>query len=284
VIISDVNAPATALDAAVHVFYELSREQLLAAVDDLVAARHAASGDDDLGPLAPNPLLVRDGLDGAYAHSLATIITKYAGPPKLVRFTSFMLEAFNAAVPVANVPQFWLMHGHLVDGANVTPIVIPTLIDNAVEMSLDLSTTTPLVSRVNPTLTAPDDISVLINMDAATAATAAARQAALDAALRIENPRHHTPDTIDCTSCHVAQPAIELVGSPLGLSATGDPNAFTPDPSIRAADLVPTTQLVGADGGLNIHAFSYRGRDPMINQRVINETAANLALVNHLRR
>ena len=49
------------------------------------------------------------------------------------------------------------------------------------------------------------------------------------------------------------------------------------------ADLAETTSLVGSDGVLNIHAFSYRNQDPAINRRVINETAANLAYLAHLR-
>ena len=78
----------------------------------------------------------------------------------------------------------------------------------------------------------------------------------------------------------MAQPSRELVGHALGLMEAGNANRFAADPSIPAADLLPTTHLIGGDGGLNIHAFSYRGADPMINQRVINETAANLAYLN----
>ena len=75
----------------------------------------------------------------------------------------------------------------------------------------------------------------------------------------------------------MAEPARRLVGEPLfALSSTGDPNAFTA-PSIAAANLVTTTALVDTDTILDIHAFSYRGTSPMINQRVVNETAANLA-------
>ena len=63
------------------------------------------------------------------------------------------------------------------------------------------------------------------------------------------------------------------------MTTVGDANAFVPDASIPVADLAQTTQLVGTDGVLNIHAFSYRTSAAMINQRVINETAANLAYI-----
>jgi len=69
------------------------------------------------------------------------------------------------------------------------------------------------------------------------------------------------------------------IGEALGMTTVGDANAFVPDASIPVADLAQTTQLVGTDGVLNIHAFSYRTSAAMINQRVINETAANLAYI-----
>jgi len=58
----------------------------------------------------------------------------------------------------------------------------------------------------------------------------------------------------------------------------GNANAFATDPGIPATDVVPTTAVLDGDR-LNLHAFSYRGTAAMINQRVINETAAILAYV-----
>jgi hypothetical protein len=81
----------------------------------------------------------------------------------------------------------------------------------------------------------------------------------------------------------MAEPARRLVGEPMfALSSANDPNAFAADPSIPAANLVTTTELVDTDNILDIHAFSYRGSSPMINQRVVNETAANLAYLRTL--
>jgi hypothetical protein len=83
----------------------------------------------------------------------------------------------------------------------------------------------------------------------------------------------------------MAEPSRVLVGQPMfGMSPTGDANAFVADSSIPAADLAQTTTTIvdPTDGGLDIHAFSYRNAMPMINQRVINETAANLAYLHSL--
>ena len=83
----------------------------------------------------------------------------------------------------------------------------------------------------------------------------------------------------------MAEPARLLVGEPMfDMTPTGDANAFVAASSIPAADLASTATMFvdPVDQGLNIHAFSYRDSDPIINQRVINETAANLAYLNSL--
>lgn len=143
-------------------------------------------------------------------------------------------------------------------------------------ISLEASTG-PLEASISQPTTTGDDISVLASASHAFVAGATARRAAFDAALRIENPAFHSPNTIDCASCHLAQPARQLVGEMLyGLEEAGDENAFAADPSIPSTDLQLTTSQSLADTILHIHAFSYRGTVPMINARVVHETAANL--------
>jgi hypothetical protein len=268
-------------DAAVHVFYTLTREELVAAVHDMIDARLADTGVGDLGPLAPHPVIASEGLNGAMAKSLSAIVTKYAGEANLVRFTSFAFEMVNAGDIAGVADQFWVMHGYDIANAQATPMIVPTLPNNATDASLQV-TAQPLFTDFGPATTSPDSLVVLANFAQAMGATASARQSAFDSALRIENPHFHNPNTIDCASCHMAQPSRQLVGDALGLSEVGDPNAFAADTAIPQADLAHTTQLIGNDGGLNIHAFSYRFGAPMINQRVINETAANVAYLRPL--
>ena len=54
ILIDTTGTMVFAEDSAVHVFYKLTRAELLDAVDDLVAARVADGGTADLGPLAPH--------------------------------------------------------------------------------------------------------------------------------------------------------------------------------------------------------------------------------------
>jgi hypothetical protein len=83
----------------------------------------------------------------------------------------------------------------------------------------------------------------------------------------------------------MAEPARVLVGEGMfGMMTDGDPNAFVAAASIPAADLGATTTTIvnPTNGALSIHAFSYLFSTPMINQRVINETAAILAYLQPL--
>ena len=288
------NAPQ-AEDAGVHVLYKLTRDQLLAAVKEIAAAR-AAADDTDLGPLAVNPIVVREGLAGEMAQKLMAIASKYADGTKIERITTFELEASGGLMsnggsdgpgsngPVIDPSLFWQMHGVTVAEGVETPIDIPTVGDGTLSVSITASTN-PLEASLVPETTSADDPDLLGATQQAMSSTAMQRQAAFDAALRIENPNKNTPDTIDCASCHMAEPVRVLDGQQMfGMTTTGDANAFVADPSIPAADLAATTTMIVSppDGGLNIHAFSYRNTTPMINQRVINETAAILAYLQPL--
>jgi hypothetical protein len=98
--------------------------------------------------------------------------------------------------------------------------------------------------------------------------------------LRIENPNFHSPNTIDCASCHVGQAARLLIGDDvLGLSATDNPNLFARNPKYVSARSMKQTTNVRTQP-LNVHMLSYRNDKLMIGQRVINETAATVAYVN----
>ena len=289
--------PETAEDAGVHVLYSITRDQLLAAVGEIAAARTAVDSTD-LGPLGVHPIMAREGMSGEMAQKLTAIAAKYAAGSKIERITTFELDASGGGGPIMNGSGsgsgsddpiiidslFWQMHGMDVKNGVEVAIEVPTLSPASTTVSLSASTN-PLEASPSPATTSADGFNLLASASMAMAASPAARQAAFDAALRVENPVKNTANSIDCVSCHIAEPARELVGEQmLGMSSTGNANAFVADPSIPAADLAQTTtSLIDAsDGGLDIHAFSYLGTTPLINQRVINETAANLAYLQTL--
>jgi len=272
---------ATANDNAVHAFYRLDAGQFEAALGKIIRIREANGGTAALGPLAPHPIMAQQGLEGDMAAQLRATVLEYAGSTTLIRFTLFRSAGLNAPSPAgaAGEARFWNFHGFDVATDVATPIAIPTLAGGAVNVNLPSTATEPLYASFQPETVAPDDIQVLANYPLALAAGAADRQRAYDAALRIENPNVHSPNTIDCASCHMSQAARQITGEKyFGLSAAGNANVFAADPGIPAADVAQTTAVLDGDT-LNLHAFSYRGAAPMINQRVINETAAILAYV-----
>jgi hypothetical protein len=287
------------------VSYSITRDQLIAAANAIAAAR-AQSTTDDLGPLAVNPLVAKQGLSGAYAQALRGIIMTYANSAKIERLTTFFLEAsggFSGGSggpvpdeiemgsgsgsddpPPFDASNFWDMHGFDVAADVETPLQIAKLGSDTTDMSISASTD-PLEAQLEPVTDGSDNLTLIASASAAGSASSPQRQAAFDAALRIENPNDNSPNTIDCASCHMAEPARMLVGTPMfNMSASGDTNAFVAASSIPSADLASTATVFvdPVDQGLNIHAFSYRNTDPIINQRVINETAANLAYLMSL--
>lgn len=260
-------------DGAVHALYSVTRAELLDALRTIQSLRTAGHGAGDLGPLAVHPVVSAEGLTGPMATGLAAIVAKYAGTSRLVRFTTF----------VGNGQFDWEFDGFDVSGGVAQALAIPTLPNAATAVTINNAqngaTPAELALAIVPGSTSTDDISLLLNAKAATSASHDDQQSAFDSALRVQNPNFESPNTIDCGSCHLAQPAQVLVGEQaLGLSAVGDVNAFAAATTIPAADLQATTPVT--TGLLNFHAFSYLVTTPMINQRVINETASIVAYLS----
>jgi len=275
-------------DSAVHVFYELSRDEFLALARALVALRIANDQGDELGRLAPHPIMMRQGLGGAMSQGVQSLILQYAGEQNLVR----MALAFLFQDPDG---QIWKASIFDVGGAPKAPIplAIPSVTDadggsvfvEAIlgSSSLRLDPTagsfpiTTSADNITPLGGAVDD--ELLSGDAGVLAVSN-WQAALDSLVRVENPRDNSADTIDCMGCHMATPLENFVARPLfSFDDTAGPLAYQPDGTIvTRADMSATP-----DPNLtNIHAFSYLGQQPQISQRVVNETAAVVDYLNDL--
>jgi hypothetical protein len=229
--------PRNDRDDAVHAFFTLDRGEARELAGRIASLR----GEVALGPLAPHPLLVQQGPNGAFANALATLVRRYANPAKLARITVITSSGLGTA---------WNFFG--VDiGANggTTPVAIPTLpagthleafFAGFVEGEL---TGEPAFTPESTTLAASDDLRLLANHDRFARATAADRRRAAMAAARIEDPVVHTSETIDCASCHVAH-------------------------------------LVQTRGSANVHMFGYDHGRPSIQPRTIREVDASVTALN----
>ena len=178
---------AVAADDAVHAFYALDREQLLAAVRAIIALRRREAGDRELGPLAPHPLLVEQGRGGGFATALDALVCSLAGPRNLVRLTEITSSGMGTA---------WNFAGVDLGAGTAIPVPIPGLPAGAPMISFFAGFTPgaltgePAVTPA-PQVAADDDLQSSATRDGAAA--------------RIEDPTIHTSATIDCISCHLAR-------------------------------------------------------------------------------
>ena len=99
--------------------------------------------------------------------------------------------------------------------------------------------------------------------------TAEKAQAAYDGVLRVLNPEKHTPETIDCVSCHTATSSKSVGENFRALDATNNANAYK-----STFDLTVTTSAKRPD---SMRAFGYLDAEPVVSGRVVNESAAVLA-------
>ncbi|NOU27191.1 MAG: hypothetical protein HOO96_04715 [Polyangiaceae bacterium] len=257
-----------AFDSALHVFYSITREELTTLTRAIVTERQRSAGGQRLGALGPHPIMVRQGLAGSMATAVRDLAIKYAGSQNLTRVTT---------MSSGNTGFSWAFAGFDVQNATsgtVTPMHIPTLPSgNDTAQTFFRGFGRDPQGNASPATTSADNLMAFGDVDEATALTPAQRAAAYDALLRVEHPAKHSPDTIDCVSCHLATPGAKLVAEPkFGLSRAGNPNAFAPDGTfVRASEMTPSFDDAGS---LNVHAFSYNGVRPGINQRTVNEAAA----------
>ncbi|MBX3197522.1 MAG: hypothetical protein KF894_05145 [Labilithrix sp.] len=277
-IFQPVKVDTGADDTAIHAFYSLSRAELRDAVEEVIAIRRSRS-DERLGALAPHPLMKSEGLRGATARAIGAVIVKYAGASNLSRFTIFTTSGLGTA---------WNFTGFdIAASGDVSRMPIPNVPDGAPMVAFfagfrpgELTGEPPFTPAA--TGARPEDNMQLLGNGAWAARSsvdAERRQVAFDATVRVENPALHSPDTVDCATCHAAEPARRIVGEgKLGLTLRDRSAAF-----VASAEFVPADErkLTSIDtGGINVHMFSYKGKAASIHPRTVNESADVVAYLN----
>ena len=265
-----VSPTPLAFDSGLHAFYSLSRADLLALAQGIAAFR-AANSTGRLGALAPSPIIAQQGFDGAYARGIRSLVLQYAGAANLTRVAE--LSSLNDRI------AWRFSTADMVDATadTFTSLVIPTLPGDATVQGF-AEAADGTSTNYNPATTSADDLTALA---AGSAITTAQAQTAFDALVRIDNPTDDTANTIDCASCHTATPlSLQDAGPRFGLHEEASGSAYQADGTyVLASELTPTfTPTVEVN---QLHAFSYIGGGAEINQRVVNESAANVVYLNH---
>jgi hypothetical protein len=205
------------------------------------------------------------------ATAVRALILRYAGEQNLMRVTR--LSATQAGFA-------WNFDGFDVPATGApTPMIIPSLPQSAVRQELFSGfSTTAVMGRFMPATTDADDLTGVADTANAAMLSPTARAAGFAAVVHVDHPARHSPNTIDCASCHFATPVERLVGPAWSFVEAQHPDAFTADGTfVTQAELTPT---FSADLGFDVHAFSWFATIPAINQRTVNESAAIVRYLN----
>lgn len=259
-----------AKDAAVHSFHTLTPiafRQLMAEYDLLIRRAGGTVGD---AHLQVHPILRQQGLDGRFAQGLRQLLLKYCGEGSLSRITWMSTQVGG---------DKWEFRGfNLVDGQPVD-IVIPRT-GNATRQSYFVSLVTDrdyTNGKITPAPAGEDNLNRMLRDSRTLVINDAGTLRSLgESVVRIENPDIHSPESMDCVSCHSSQVAGSLLLDKLPRLAQ-DPQivsqAYRSSPLLRDLPTNPTRPRV-------FRALGYFEKFPVLSRRAVNETAAVVARLN----
>lgn len=259
----DGNQELRAIDAALHSFYNLSSEDFFRLLKNLQTLK-LQTGAGDQGPLNVQPRLQQEKMRGLYTEGLLKLVKSFTGAQRLSRITFMRLTGQG---------KMWIFGGFDIQGQKMTKIMIPRT-KGFTQFILNVAPADYFDGNIGPAPAGADTFNTLMTSSKLITSEEGVREEAL-ATYRIENPNLHNPNTMDCVSCHAAQPAQlwakrEFPG--LKLDQLAGKSKFTS--KFPLANTSPHPERTGL-----LRAFGYDGREPAISQRVINETAAALEFI-----
>lgn len=269
----------TTQDAAVHIFYDLSTDltrELARRLVSLPGARAQQPLDGPHARIADEVANGREGMPGSYTTQLRDIVREYGARGTVSRVT------FMRNVDVKG--NTWVFGGVDVSPTGATiPLSIPRA-GNAGEQRVVLNGSFPFGVSFSPSPTSSsttlglllDPIRLGILHDTNPEGAKQRVVAAYGAALALENPDEHDATSADCGSCHLAGTARRVAEHVAA--------------SHRYGGELPIEHLfreeaTGGAGGLlrarerrplppdQLRACGYAGREVVIAQRTINESA-----------
>jgi hypothetical protein len=261
-----------AKDATVHTFHTLAPEDFRRFIDEYDALRQASSRHGADIPLQVHPLMLEQGLSGRFARDFNRLLLKYCGARNLWRVTSMSTLVGG---------DKWEFRGFNIVNGKPVDIVIPRT-GNARAQSFFVS----LVSdreyrngRITPMPLGEDNLNLMLRDSQTLASRDVGTLKELAASVaRIENPAIHSPETMDCVSCHSTQVAGTLL--------FGNVPWLTRDPEVLShafrSSSSPLLQSIATTRNIPrvFRALGYFEKTPIVSRRVINETAVAVAQLN----
>ncbi len=265
----------TSLDTAIHTFHEFNDAEWTMIVSELKSALKNGIRYSLGSALDVQPNLRAEGYRGNYWKTLSTLLLRYCGEQNLIRVTAMTVR----------MDRVWHFMGLDRTATGWSMIKIPTLdlepkltsqsfflqpegLQNLEEFNGGISY---LPKNERPFMRLTSDSARYRELEQEPAIKSIIRRA-----IQLENPRIHNPGTADCVSCHLAQTvrlwgeknypnwdwAREFSSDRFGIQSSGVAGGI--DLSNRSVNPFQTDRM---------RAFGYFGKDPIISQRVIHETA-----------
>jgi len=255
------------VDAALHTFYDLTVPEFRQLMSAMVALKQSAGVSTRGRPLGVHPAIAVQGLRGRFWKGLAQIFLSASGEARLSRMTFMTLESPN---------QMWDFGGFdLTRGQGARPMVIPRVEARKQSFINTLDPRLGFRGGARPEPQGGDTFNrMMASSQLLTPGDAQVLRESVDAIHRIENPRLHSPATIDCVSCHVAQPArLWAAGRFPQLGLDQSPHRFTSPMNLENRS--PFKQF-----GNVVRAFGYQGNAVALSHRAIHESAAVAEALN----
>lgn len=260
-----------AADFAMHLIFNVSQEKIKEAVQGLNELKIRYSPNTQGLPLGIHPAFLGAKRD-EFAGKLNSFIQRSAHEQNLS-----MVAFLGSAVAVTGSQPFkWSFTALNVENKVVSPFKIPNSQDSVMRFFLAEGDgeqgILPLSSLESDSLAPALDNVKMFGEDSSYPKDAIAR------ALRIENPKFHTVDSVDCVSCHIATTVrvpfeAQLFGDKGIESSDRYQNSrhnLTRDPNFRT-------------GPLFVHNFGFINNEAIVSQRTINEAAEVADFINSMR-
>ncbi|MBK7584559.1 MAG: hypothetical protein IPI67_30780 [Myxococcales bacterium] len=253
-------------DTAIHLFYDLPVGDFVSLIADLLAAQRGSLPLAADQPLGPHPTLLAEGLSGAYSVGLKGALSAVIGADRLTRVT-FMRR--GTAADSWTFAGYDLVHGAVIPVAILDPKVTEQSFVNDVAAGA-----LGFAARLEPAnLPTPEDLGPVFDSVSAKQLDDDSLWPSYEAALRIENPELHSPASVDCVSCHAAQPARFWMERNTALGNRFSASRYTSTQPLEVVSAIDDTTRV-------LRAFGWFQARPAISARVVNESAAVVAYLN----
>ena len=260
-----------AADFAMHLIFNLSPEKVKEAIQGLNELKVKYSPSTQGLPLGVHPAFLGAKRD-EFAGKLNSFIQSFAQEQNL-SMTAFL----GSSVAVTGSQPFkWSFTALKMENNVVSPFKIPNSQDSVMRFFLAEGDgpqgILPLPPLHSDALAPALDNVRMFGEDTSYPKDAISR------ALRIENPKFHTVDSVDCVSCHIAT----TVRVPIEAQLFGDKGIESNDRYQNSRhNLARDPNFL--TGPLFVHNFGFINNEAIVSQRTINEAAEVADFINSMR-